>query len=269
MYRMRPMQWRSSSCRVEDLQVEAERVDAQRVGPVDPAVGARRMRLHGDQGVEVPADALDVRRQEDEAAVLGVEGVAVQVDELRGALVERRPHHLDDVGDRRHRLAVAGAARTFHAEAAGGALHAEPARSRGMDQQVVPEHARDAPHGDARWWCAGRRSAAPPSRLHLDAPPRPSRPDRRASTGRRRREAGTARPPCRPRRPARRRARRRRRPARGSAAAAPPDVARPCALGVDAHAARREVELDAGVDAPLTPAPAQAAQPSPAEGARR
>ena len=87
---------------VEDLEVEAERVDAERVGPVDPAVGARRMRLHGHQRVEVPPDALDVRRQEGEAAVLGVEGVAVQVDGLGGAFLERGAHDLDDVGDRRH-----------------------------------------------------------------------------------------------------------------------------------------------------------------------
>ena len=207
-------------------------------------------------------NALDVRRQEDESAVLDVEGVAVQVDELRAALVERRPHHLDDVRHRRHRLAVPGAPRTFHAEAAGGALHAEPARSRGMDQQVVPQHARDPTHGHP----AGGAPAVEPRRRgheHLEirnpvatriGQPVPAvgaaqleRRDRRAGRvdrhGDRSRVADDQLEALRQRLPGRREAVRAR---------------------VDPHAARREVELDAGIDAASHARSPQAAQPSPA-----
>ena len=162
---MRPMQWRSSSSGSKISRLKLSASTPERVRPVDPAVGARRMHLHRDQRVEVPADALDVGRQEDEAAVLDVEGVAVEVDELGAALVERGAHHLDDVRDRRHRRRGRREPRAPSTQKRHGApCTLKPQAPAGMDQQVVPQHARDATHRHPAGWCAGRRTAAPRSR---------------------------------------------------------------------------------------------------------
>ena len=96
------------------------------------------MHLHGDQGVEVPADGLDVRREEGDAAVLGVEGAAVEVDELGDALVERGAHHLDHVGDRRHGVAVAGPRAPSTQKRQGAPCTLKPQAPAGLHEQVAP-----------------------------------------------------------------------------------------------------------------------------------
>src|SRR5262249_20010645 len=95
----------------------------------------------------MPPDALDVGCDEREAAVLRLERVAVQVHGLGGALLEGGSYDLDDVGDRRHRVALG--ARSLEAEAARRALHAEAARPRGMDEEVAADQAGDPSHRHA------------------------------------------------------------------------------------------------------------------------
>src|SRR5215468_10592644 len=90
----------AEQARVEDLEVVAERIDAHGVGPVDPRRRARRVDLGHHQRVEVPAHALDVGREEGDAAVLGVEEGRVEVHVPRHPLVEGGPYHLDDIGNR-------------------------------------------------------------------------------------------------------------------------------------------------------------------------
>src|SRR5207253_1258040 len=89
---------------VEDLEVVTDRVDAERVGVIDPAVAARRMDLHGHERVEVATHGLDVGAEEPDAAVLALEPAGVEPDELAHALVECGAHGLEDV---RHRHDVA------------------------------------------------------------------------------------------------------------------------------------------------------------------
>ena len=103
------------------------------------------MHLGGDQRVEVTAHGLDVRGEKADPAVLGVEERAVEVHELRRALVERRPHRFEDVLDG-HRIPLRHAPRALDAEAARRTAQAEAAGARRVDHQVAAVDGRDAPH---------------------------------------------------------------------------------------------------------------------------
>ena len=117
--------------------------------------------------------------------------------------------------------------------------------------------------GIGRLPCAGHRTAAPPSASTSKRGAAPLAPIGSQYWPPCRR-AGRARPPC-----------PRRRPARRPVAAGQDELealrerlagasARPCALASMRSAARREVELDAGLDAALMPAPRRRRSRSPA-----
>src|SRR5207237_211698 len=142
--------------------------------PIDPVVVARWVDLRRDQRVEVAPDRVDVRREKADAAVLGVEEAAVEVDELGGALVEGRADHLEHLLDRGRGVALRRRPGAFHAEAARCAAQAEAAGASRVDHEVAAVHGRDAPHRRAAcrvplveaWLRNGAAHAVPPQSTH-------------------------------------------------------------------------------------------------------
>jgi hypothetical protein len=130
-------------------------------------------------------DALDVRHQERDAAVLGVVDARVEEYEVRDAFLEGGAHDVDHVADRGDPLV--GGPGALATERARRALRAEAARAARLTRRCDPCTVADLPHRPA----AGR--LAPVKRgTDRPRPRRGARRRRRRTCARSRRRPSTA-----------------------------------------------------------------------------